>query len=239
MTNKKALFVLLLVCALVPLTANATVTRVIGLGGDGTNYIVRDPFNASVWPQLIADHPNLAGGEFYTGNRGWDFQKAYVNYSFPTKCVLQFALDRMPGLTSSFGQTYPLVPASLDTLGGGSSFANKFSVIYGRPLGDMMKIGLGLSYSGRSASLAAVDSVFKPDTSMYYYPPNGRSYIDRIRFRNWHNNDIESSASLLGLNFGVSALDNKLDVSLGYEMAGFDDKGGAMNPWPQRSSMTP
>ena len=92
---RKSLFVaLLLAVVVIPATSHATISRVMGLGGEGANYIVRDAYNPTVWPQLIYHFPQQGGAEFYNSN-GWNFQKAYINYDFGNeKSVMQLSLDR-------------------------------------------------------------------------------------------------------------------------------------------------
>ena len=95
---RKVCFVaLFLALVVLPATSHATVTRVIGLGGADANYIVRDAFNSTVWPQLVKHYGMQSGMEVYGDSEyGWDVQKAYVNYDFgDEKSVLQFALDKL------------------------------------------------------------------------------------------------------------------------------------------------
>jgi hypothetical protein len=196
MTFKKTLFILLLVCIIVPFTAQATVTRVMGLGGTDANYIIKDAFNPSVWPQLIRNYPNLAGGEFSS----MSFQKAYVNYDMGSdKCAFQISLDR------TTAPKYTMGPDLTETGGG----YNKLNVIWGRKFSDML-FGVGLSYAGKSLKYDAVGED----------PSRDASYMN------------------VGLNLGVTALEQKLDASLLVDFASFSDKVGGTKVLDNDGSMT-
>jgi hypothetical protein len=199
MFKSKWILVAVLLCVLLPFVANATITRVIGLGGENTNYIVKDPTNSQLWPQLIADWPNLAGAEFYT-TTAWDFHKAYLNYGFPNGSVIQLALDNVPGINSSFfgSEAYTYANA----VGGaaasiGTTNSSKLSATWGMPL-DKMKIGASLNLSEASSKT-------KDD------PPVAKS---------------EQSAMLLGVNLGASFMEDKLDAAVGFETVAFKDISG-------------
>jgi hypothetical protein len=194
MSKSKTILIAILLCALLPLTASATITRVIGLGGEGSNYIIKDASNPQIWPELIVNYPNLAGAEFGSDYGSWDFEKAYVNYNF-NKCnsVLQLSLDKNPNPDFWMG------PDTLNYLPGGY---NRLSLIYGRTF-DNFKIGLGLNYASKS---------LKHDSTRSEYYPYGL-FPKR-----------DASYSTVGLNLGFSALEDKLDASVGFEFAGFSDK---------------
>jgi hypothetical protein len=195
MSKNKTILAVILLLALIPLTANATITRVIGLGGEGANYIIKDAFNPNIWPQLLREWPNLAGGEFYTAANGWDFQKAYINYDFgEDKCVMQIALDKEPG------RKYEMAPADLDAVAG---TYNRLSVALGRPMGDLL-VGVAVNYTGKSYKADAYTPLVGPAVGAY---------------------DI--SYATYGARLGVSALEKKLDLALGFEIASFsEDEGG-------------
>jgi hypothetical protein len=196
MTFKKAIYLLLLVCIIVPFTAQATVTRVIGLGGSDANFIVKDAYNPSIWPQLIREYPNLAGGEFSAE----EFQKAYINYDMGSdKCAFQISLDRSTSPRYSSGP-------DLSMVGGGY---NKLSLIWGRKLQDML-IGVGLNYAGKSLKYDAVGED----------PSRDASYTN------------------IGLNLGLTALEKKLDASIGIDFASFSDKVGGTKVLDNDGSMT-
>jgi hypothetical protein len=161
MSKNKTILAVILLLALIPLTANATITRVIGLGGENANYIIKDAYNPNIWPQLLREWPNLAGGEFYTGANGWDFQKAYINYDFgEDKCVMQIALDKEPG------RKYGMAPDDLDLLAAGPY--NRLSVAVGRPVGDLL-LGVGVNYTGKSYKSDAYGTVPAYDISYATY----------------------------------------------------------------------
>jgi hypothetical protein len=193
MSKNKTVLAVILLLALIPLTANATITRVIGLGGEDANYIIKDAFNPNIWPQLLREWPNLAGGEFYTAANGWDFQKAYINYDFgKDKCVMQIALDKEPGCNYDMSPNFPVAAAGP---------YNRLSVAVGRPMGDLL-VGVGINYTGKSYKSDAVTG-----------PPAVPAY------------DI--SYATYGIRVGASALEKKLDLALGFEMASFsEDEGG-------------
>ena len=102
--SKKMILIAILLCTLIPFAAQATITRVIGLGGEGANYIVKDAFNPSIWPQLDPGLPESGRRRILHPGRAADFQKAYINYSFgDDNGVLQFSLDRYPASAPSSG----------------------------------------------------------------------------------------------------------------------------------------
>ncbi|MCX6601566.1 MAG: hypothetical protein NT025_08390 [bacterium] len=195
MSKNKTILAVILLLTLIPLTANATITRVTGLGGEGANYIVKDAFNPSIWPQLLREWPNLAGAEFYTPppaiGGGWDFYKAYINYDFGVdKCVMQIALDKEPG------RKYEMAPADLDAVAG---TYNRLSVALGRPMGDLL-VGVAINYTGKS---------YKADSISAMVPA------------------LDISYATYGIRLGATALEKKLDLALGIEIASFsEDVGG-------------
>jgi hypothetical protein len=200
MNKSKMVFVAILLFALIPFTANATITRVVGMGGFDANWILKDAANPGIWPQLIREYPNLAGGDI-AGN---DFQKAYINYDFGTdKCVLQFSLDKNSGPMFMTGPNFndprfPAVPGDY----------NKLSLIYGRPIGDLL-VGAAIRYAGKS---------FKQDA-------------------NGQGGARDASYSTFGLNLGVSALEKNLDLALGFDFASFSDKQGGTEVLKNDGSM--
>lgn len=147
MFKSKLFLAVLLAVVLIPLAASATITRVIGMGGEEAIYVMKDAYIPNIYPQLMVNYPNQAGAEFWTHAGNWDFQKAYVNYGFGEgKSVIQFSLDKLPGKTFTYG------PDVLDMVSGNYS---RLSIIYGRPLGDV-KVGLGLKYDSKSYKAEAV-----------------------------------------------------------------------------------
>lgn len=183
---------LLLAIVILPATSNATITRVIGLGGADANYVLRDAYNSAVWPQLVKHYGMQSGLEVY-GSEGWDVQKAYVNYDFGDESsVLQFALDKLN--TRNYGTLADAELSGLDDVPGGY---NKLNITYGRPMGDDMLIGLGLHWAGKSYTTNA----------------DGGNFDD--------------SYSEIGLLLGLTAMEEKLDVSLGFRTGGYTvDHGG-------------
>lgn len=140
MLKAKNLFVVLMLLAVLPVVANATITRVIGLGGEGANVVLRDAANPNIWPQLVKDYPNLAGGEFYSMGSAWDFQSAYINYRMDDPCVLKIQLDQLPG------KMFSMAPPFLDGVPGDY---NRLAVTWGREF-DQFKAGVSLRYATKA-----------------------------------------------------------------------------------------
>jgi opacity protein-like surface antigen len=202
MSKNKTILAVILLLALIPLTANATITRVIGLGGEGANYIIKDAFNPNIWPQLLREWPNLAGAEFSTDGGPWDFYKAYVNYDFgEDKCVMQIALDKEPG------RKYTMAPADLDAVAG---TYNRLSVALGRPMGDLL-VGVAINYTGKS---------YKADSISATVPA------------------LDISYATYGIRLGATALEKKLDLALGIEIASFSEDVGATTAIESDGSMS-
>jgi len=146
---RKTLFVaLMLAVVILPATSNATITRVIGIGGADANYIVRDAYNSTVWPQLVKHYGMQAGLEAYENEDTglpYGIHKAYVNYDFGDESsVLQLAVDNLNH--RNYGMLADNELSGLDNVDGGY---NKLNVTYGRPMGDML-IGVGLHFAGKS-----------------------------------------------------------------------------------------
>jgi len=153
MLKSKNLFVsLLVVLALFTMSASATVSRLEGLGGmadplwwdlPGNIFILHDAASPGVWPQLVQQYPNLAGGEFM----GSSLDKVYVNYSFAEKhTALQFSLDKV------YSNRYPSIMPSIPDDPNGNSFGvpSRLNVNFGTKLGDNLLLGFGLNYWGDS-----------------------------------------------------------------------------------------
>ncbi len=204
--GKKIFVCLLLVAALVPMAANATVSRLEGLGGSGDPYwwntpgnvfVMHDAATPSIWPQLVQQYPNLAGGEFHDGTGAWDLEKVYVNYSWgEKKAALQFSLDQYRSMR--FFSTAFLPVQGFD------GTPSRLNINYGRKLGDDMLLGVGLSYWGESASTKD-----DPNTT----PANEKS---------------DMSASIIGLKVGLSGTgDREWDAVVGIELPSFTNEAGA------------
>ena len=154
MNLKRVFDLFLIVCLLLPFVANATVIRVAGLGGEGASFIVKDDDNVTIWPQLIRDYPNLAGGEISSH----EFEKAFVNYDFGSeKWALQILFDKTEYPQYDAGPDLDIVPGDY----------NKLNVIFGRKV-DNGLIGFGLNYAAKS---------LKIDSSAEY-PSRDASYTD-------------------------------------------------------------
>ena len=160
--GKKFFVSVLFVLVLLPLAANATVSRLEGLGATGDGYwwnvpgnvfVLHDAATPAIWPQLVQQYPNLAGGEFHDGTGAWDLEKVYVNYSWGEKnAALQFALDKY------YTTRYSMMP---DPNGDGG-VPSRLVINYGRKLGESMLLGVGLSYWGDSEK----DTSFEQSTSI-------------------------------------------------------------------------
>ena len=144
--GKKFFVCMLLALAMLPMIANATVSRLEGLGATGDGYwwgtpgnvfVLHDAATPAIWPQLVQQYPNLAGGEFHDGTGAWDLEKVYVNYSWgEKKAALQFALDKYRS------DRYTMMPDPLSDGG----VPSRLNINYGRKLGESMLLGVGLSY---------------------------------------------------------------------------------------------
>jgi len=191
---RKTLFVaLLLAIVILPATSHATITRVMGLGGAESVYIVKDAYGYSIWPQLVRHYGMQSGAEFYATGDGYDFQKAYINYDFGEgKSVLSFALDKLNH--RNYGMLADNELAALDDIEGGY---NKLNITYGRPMGEDMLVGAALHFAGKS---------YKDD------------------------NEVDNSYSEIGLLLGLTAAQEKLDVSLGFRSGSYtlENAGGTV-----------
>jgi hypothetical protein len=192
MTLRKVLLTaLVLAVVALPMTANATITRTIGMGGVGANYIIKDAYNTSIWPQLIRHYGKQAGAEFYSMD-GWDMQKAYVIYDFGDgKSALMLALDKDESRDYGF-----LADTELSTLDAVPGGYNKLNVTYGRPMGEDMLVGAAISFAGKS----------------YKTNEDGGNFDD--------------SYSSFGLKLGLTAMEDKLDVGLGFSAGSYTVKHG-------------
>ena len=152
MLKSKWVFIAILICTMLPLAANATITRVIGLGGTNANYIITDASNPQIWPQLVTNWPNLAGVEFNTTTSGWTGYKAYLNYSFPNESVVAVSLDNLDGVRSMFygNPEYTELTTVPDLNGVGNTNSSKLSVTWGMPIQGGMKIGAALNVAQHS-----------------------------------------------------------------------------------------
>jgi hypothetical protein len=199
MFKNKTLLVVILLLALVPLTSYATATRVAGLGGANAVYVLHDASTPNVWPQLVYDYPNLAGGEFSFASGSWDLQKVYCNYDFGAeKSKVQFSIDKRRSTRySQMPNVAPLTPG----------IPSRLNLIWGMPLSDWL-IGAALSYEGESYEQKQGH--------------NADGTNNNVLPRKINN-------SVIGIKLGASGLDNKaLDLALGFEVASFqDDENGA------------
>jgi hypothetical protein len=156
MLRSKKLFVsLLVVLALFTMSASATVSRLEGLGGGadpfwwdlpGNIFILHDAASPAVWPQLVVQYPNLAGGEFSSGPyyapRGWDLERVYTTYSWGEKDVaLGISLDKL--YSTRYFMSDPAYEP--DPLGDGG-VPSRLNANLGFKLGDNMLLGFGLNY---------------------------------------------------------------------------------------------
>lgn len=130
--SKKIFVSLVLGLALVPLLANATITRVRGLGGEHVNTIIKDQANYLIWPQLVKNYGTVAnaefGGGYMEGNEAFGLKSVSANYNWgEEKGVINFALNKMQN--TRYTQL-------VDAVDDGPGVNNGLTVRYGRKLGD-------------------------------------------------------------------------------------------------------
>ncbi|MBI5058182.1 hypothetical protein HZB60_00190 [candidate division KSB1 bacterium] len=189
MLSFKKFFAILVICAvMIPMVASATVTRMVGLGGGDVTYITKDQSNSNVWPQLVKKYGNRAGAEFAGNSVTWDANAVWATYDFgDEKSVLYFGLNKYQ-VTK-----YTEMP---DAVNDGPGINNALSIKYGRPLGENMLIGAGLSYASEGFTQKATAG------------------------------ETNTNASDFGLDLGVSCIKNNWDLVVGFDMASFTDEAG-------------
>ena len=214
MLKSKNFFVCLLVAlALLTTMANATVSRLEGLGGSGDPYwwglpgnifVLHDAATPGIWPQLIQQYPNLAGGEFGYDMDTWDLQKVYVNYSWSEKkAALQFALDK------PYSDRYTMMPQVYDlrfypTPTSTNAIPGRLNATFGCKLGDDMLIGGNLSYFGHS----------------------------------YEDETYDLSGSIIGVKVGLSGIgDHQWDAVVGVELPSFKNDSSGTSLTENNGSM--
>jgi hypothetical protein len=146
MTLKKMFLFALALLILLPVASNATVSRYLGLGGPGTDYIVYDASNPTIYPSLTTKWIKLFGVEYAGEGSAWDHTLVYAVWDFGDgKSAIKFILDSSPSAmfdVTTLGVFDP--PANV-----GGNF-HMLNMQYGRPLSDNLDFGLGLRYEGKS-----------------------------------------------------------------------------------------
>ncbi len=139
---KRILTLVVLAAVLLPFAANATITRVVGLGGGHVNTIVMDQANYVIWPQLVKNYGTVANGEFGMAGGAWDLTSVSANYDWgEDKGVVNFALNK------NQHTNYTLMP---DPATDGPGVNNALLIRYGRKLGGDNLAGLALTYGFES-----------------------------------------------------------------------------------------
>jgi hypothetical protein len=187
----------LTVAILIPVVSNATVSRYLGVGGAGTQFIIYDASNPGIYPSLTTKWTKLLGAEFGTATGAWDNFLVYSVWDFGEgKSVIKFVLDKT---STSVFDVNSLGVFALPTGGNlGGSF-HQLNILYGRPMGDV-DVGLGLRFEGK-----AMESDLLTTAT---------------------DDDLTSSYSSFGATFGVTALEKKLDAALAVDFAGFSREMG-------------
>ena len=197
MTLKKMFLLALAIAILIPAVSNATVSRYMGLGGPGTNFIVYDASNPGMYPSLTHKYQKLWGIEYGGTGSAWDHTAVWGVWDFDEKCALKIVLDSSP--SSMFNvNSIGVFDAPVDFDPQVTGIEHKFhmlNVVYGRPLGDDLDFGLGLRYEGKSFDSEGVTTAT--------------------------TDDLEASYSAFGLTFGITALEKKLDAALAIDFGGF------------------
>jgi hypothetical protein len=197
MSTKFKILAIMLALVLIPLTASATMTRVIGLGGRGAAFVIKDSSNPVEFPSTLAYYPRLLYAEFAedcgTGTPYLDRVGAWYGFG-DHKCVLGFDIFQH-NREGYMGM--PEIPS------GDYKIPPRLNLRWARPFdGFTLGAALGIYHEDYSEGK-------KPD------PNNPGKYID---------SKLEQKSTVFGLDLGVTALDNLLDASLGFEMPTWTNK---------------
>ncbi len=140
---KKILTLMVVAAVVVPMSAHATISRVIGLGGEHVNAIVIDQANYLIWPQLVKNYGTVANAEFGGGYpEAWDLHSVSANYDWGDDGgVINFALNK--GQQTRYSQM-------VDAAGDGPGINNALTLRYGRKMGGDNLIGIGLNYAAEA-----------------------------------------------------------------------------------------
>jgi len=188
MFKKSKLLVILLALALIPATASATLTRVIGFGGEQAGFVIKDSSNPVLFPSTLVYYPHILFAEFAPGMGGTYLDRVGAWYGFGEgKCVLGFDVFKR-AKTGYMGM--PEIPAGDDML------PYRLNVRWAKPFGN---VAVG-------AALGLYHESFKNKTA--------DNKVD----------SLEQKSTIIGLDLGLTALDNLLDVAFGFEMPSWTNK---------------
>ncbi|MBU1707608.1 hypothetical protein KKB28_06810 [bacterium] len=192
MSLKTKILVVLLVLAIIPATALGTVTRVQGLGGwPGTAYIVKDASNPVQFPSTLAYYSHLLYAEFAPSANATSLDRVGAWYGFGEgKCVFGFDIfNRGKGLYA-FWDPMTQTYYGMPDIGGNGALPYRANLRWAKPFGDVIVgAALGLYHESHMEAKKADGSDSK----------------------------LEQKATVIGLDLGVTALDQLLDVALGFE----------------------
>jgi hypothetical protein len=181
---------------LLPVASNATVSRYLGLGGPGTDYIVYDAANPTIYPSLTTKWIKLFGVEYAGEGSAWNETLVYGVWDFNDgKCAIKFILDSSPTATFNVDELFLHPTTDLPLFGGNY---HQLNLQWARNL-EKMSIGLGLRLEGKAYKTDDLDLSNDPVI----------------------NDKLEASYSSFGATFGVTALEKKLDAALAVDFAGF------------------
>lgn len=157
--TKKIFILAIAVLLVVPMSSYASYSRVAGLGGGNTLYIIHDAFEPSIYPQLAYKYAGLFGAEFSGSNQFM----VWGHYDFGEENgTWKVWLDNTTAAT--FGN---IIPPSI--AGNGEEF-HRLGMAYSRPLGDMYG-GIAIRYEGQAmekkeTAAGALDDVDASYSSM-------------------------------------------------------------------------
>jgi len=144
MTLKKMFLFALALMILLPVASNATVSRYLGLGGPGTDYIVYDASNPTMYPSLTTKWTKLFGVEYSGIGTAWDHTLVYGVWDFREgKCALKFILDSSPSSTFGVDELF----TGIDDPNFNGNY-HQLNVQWGRKM-EKFDVGLGLRLEGK------------------------------------------------------------------------------------------
>lgn len=212
MSKKSKLLAVLIVMALIPATASATVTRVQGLGGwPGAAYVVKDASNPVQFPSTLVYYSHLLYAEFSV----FDPDKFLVDTLEGGIIRIRnkpSILDRV-GAWYGFGEGASVVGFDIfhrgkpeyhgmPDISGDESLPYRLNVRWAKPFNGFI-LGAALSLFHESHVEGKYDSALTG------------TYVD---------SDLEQKSTVIGLKLGATALDNLLDVALGFEFPSWTNK---------------
>ena len=189
MSLKTKVLVIFLILVIVPASALGTATRVKGLGGwPGTTFIVKDAVNPVHFPSTLAYYGNLLYAEFAESPIGTRLDRVGAWYTFEGK-------DCVLGFDIfDRGKGAYIIPQTLlgmPSIGGDNSLPYRANIRWAKPFGDVI-LGAALG--------------------LYH-----ESYMEGKK-TNGDPSSLEQKSTVISLKIGVTALENLLDVALGFEL---------------------